>query len=105
MSSKLVAAALCRAVFYPLLLLCVSDNPERRAFEVESDLYSLSTNFAFAFTNGILISSSFMHGPQLIAHTTGTQERASELLTFAVYIGLLSGSMLSFPVSQLAAGL
>ena len=102
MSLKLNLVAISRVIFLPLLLLCVNENSSGRK-EIESDIYSILVLFVFAFTNGILVSCSFMHGPHLVSHTTGMQERASEMLTFAVFFGLLSGSMLSFPVSRLAS--
>jgi len=103
MSSKLVIASVCRIVFFPLFIFCVTENRNGNRLVVESDLYSLLVQFLFAFTNGILISCAFMHAPRLVAHTTTMQERASEMMTFAVNFGLLSGSMLSFPFSQLAS--
>ena len=100
-SRKLNVAAISRLAFFPLLLLCVSDSAERHATQIQSDAYSFLVQFSFAFTNGILVSCSFVHGLGLAARTAGMQERASKMLTFAVYFGLLSGSMLSFPVSRL----
>jgi equilibrative nucleoside transporter 1/2/3 len=105
MSLKLVIAAACRVVFFPLLLFCVSEASDRHMMTIESDFYSLVVQFLFAFTNGILLSCSFMYAPHLVAHNTGMQERASEMMTFAVYFGLLSGSLLSFPFSQLVSQL
>jgi hypothetical protein len=58
--------------------------------------------FFFAVSNGLLVSTSFMWSPHLVGHTTELQERASEMMTFAVYFGLLAGSLLTFPFLQLA---
>jgi hypothetical protein len=103
-SSKLVLSALGRLIIFPpLFLLCVSQNPT--SWAISSDLYSLAVQFSFAITNGLLVSCSFMHAPHLVAHSTGMQERASELMTFAVFFGLLTGSLLSFPFSTFASNL
>jgi hypothetical protein len=99
MSHKLVVGALLRVVFFPLFLLCAAGAADRVAVTIPSDLYSLAVQLLFAFSNGILISCSFMHAPHLIANSTGIQERSSEIMTFAVSFGLLSGSLLSFPFS------
>lgn len=107
LSSKLVLAALCRLAFIPFFLLCVTEN--RRASSswwftvIPSDLYSSSVLFSFAVTNGLLVSCSFIHAPHLVAHNTSMQERASEIMTFAVSFGLLSGSLLSFPFATAAS--
>lgn len=104
LSTKLVAAALSRLVLFPpLFLLCVTQDP--RSWDISSDVYSFAVQFFFAVTNGLLVSCSFMHAPHLVAHNTGMQERASELMTFAVYFGLLTGSTLSFPFSTFASKL
>jgi hypothetical protein len=112
MSLKLVIAAVCRFLFFPLFLLCVAGDTtdsltssSSSRMVIESDVYSLAVQFFFAFTNGILISCSFMHAPHLVAHTPAMQERAGEMMTFAVSFGLLSGSLLSFQFSELAAHL
>jgi len=104
LSSKLVAAALGRLMVFPILfLMCVTEE-ERRWFPViANDIYSWSVQFFFAMTNGLLVSLSFMHAPHLVAHNTTMQERASEMMTFSVSLGLLMGSLLSFPFSELAS--
>ncbi len=104
LSTKLVAAALGRLLLFPpLFLLCV--NQESRSWHVHSDIYSFVVQFLFAITNGLLVSCSFMHAPHLVAHNTSMQERASEMMTFAVSFGLLTGSLLSFPFASLASNL
>ena len=103
-SKKLVAAAVCRLIFFPLLLMCAADEHPYDNFlpTINSDTYSTAIQFLFALTNGLLVSCSFMYAPHLVAHCMGMQERASEMMTFAVFFGLLSGSLLSFPFSHLA---
>jgi hypothetical protein len=103
MSHKLVVGALLRLVFFPLFLLCAAGAANRVAVTIPSDLYSLAVQLLFAFSNGILISCSFMHAPHLIANNTGMQERSSEIMSFAVTFGLLSGSLLSFPFSIISS--
>jgi len=109
MSTKLVLAALCRLVFLPLFLLCVTEHRRSPSSSwlavIPSDFYSTTVQFFFALTNGLLVSCSFMHAPSLVAHNSGMQERASEIMTFAVSFGLLSGSMLSFPFANVASKL
>ena len=104
MSLKLVVAAVLRVVFFPLFFLCVAGGERQDSvWTIQSDLYSFTIQLLFAFTNGILLSCSFMHAPCLISNTTSMQERSSEILTFAVSFGLLNGSLLSFPFSNIAA--
>ena len=117
MSMKLVVGALFRGVFFLLFLLCVtsndvpigddnSNNSQTRhslLFKIHSDFYSFIVQFLFALTNGLLISYSFMYASNQVQHTTDMQERSSEMLTFAIGFGLLSGSLLSFPFTDLAS--
>ena len=101
LTGKLIAAALSRLVFLPpLFLLCFTQ--DKRSWAISSDTYSLAVQLFFAVTNGLLVSCSFMHAPNLVAQKPGMQERASELMTFAVFFGLLTGSLLSFPFSKFA---
>jgi hypothetical protein len=96
LSTKLVKASLLRFIFFPLLFMCVGGS----GFQIQSDLYSLLIQFSFAVSNGLLVSTAFVHAPTLLPGTTHMQERSSEILTFAVAFGLLSGSLFSFPVSS-----
>jgi hypothetical protein len=98
LSSKLVKASLLRFIFFPLLFMCVGGS--REGFQIQSDLYSLLIQFSFAISNGLLVSTAFVHAPTLLPGSTHMQERSSEILTFAVAFGLLSGSLFSFPVSS-----
>ena len=114
---KLVVGALLRGIFFLLFLLCVTSNDvpigddssnnsqthhSLLLFKIHSDFYSLVVQFAFALTNGLLISYSFMYASNQVQHTTDMQERSSEMLTFSIGFGLLSGSLLSFPFTNLA---
>lgn len=99
LSTKLVAVACLRFVFFPLLFLCTGgSNPDR--VQIHSDLYSQVIQFAFAVSNGFVLSTAFVHAPSLVANTSDMQERMSEILNFSVAFGLLCGSLLSFPVSN-----
>jgi hypothetical protein len=98
LSTKLVTASLLRFLFFPLLFMCIGGT--REGFQIQSDLYSFVIQFSFAVTNGLLVSTAFVHAPTLLPGTTHMQERSSEILTFAVAFGLLSGSLFSFPVAS-----
>jgi len=100
LSRKLVLASLLRFIFFPLLFLCIGGAQNR--VQIPSDLYSLIVQFFFAVTNGLLVTLAFIHAPSLLPNVTHVQERSSELLTFALAFGLLSGSLFSFPVSKMA---
>lgn len=101
-STKLVLAALSRLLFLPLFLMCVTETEPTFITVIPSDLFSSLVQLTFAITNGLLLSCSFMHAPSLVPHSAGMQERASEMMTFAISFGLLSGSLLSFPFMQVA---
>lgn len=99
LSRKLVTGSLLRLLFFPLLLLCVGGDENR--FAVPSDMYSLLVQLLFAMSNGVLVTTAFVHAPRLVPAVPHVQERSSELLTFCLAIGLLSGSMLSYPVTNM----
>lgn len=102
-SLKLVVGALLRFAFFPSLFLCVGNS--KNAFhdiQIDSDLYSMTVQILFAISNGFLVTTAFVHAPSLLPRSTHVQERSSELLTFAVAFGLLSGSLFSYPVSKLS---
>lgn len=103
--NRLVAASFLRVAFIPLLLSCNSVYSDR--FHIPSDLYSFLVQMAFAVSNGLLLTASFAQAPTLITTSNGIEsqmnQRMSEILSFAVALGLLGGSLLSFPVSNLLA--
>lgn len=113
MSAKLVMAACARCLFFPLLLLCVGgddnhnstvgDDDHDARVRIQSDLYSLVVQALLALSNGLLISLAFVHAPTLIHPAIpASQEKSSEILTFALSFGLLSGSLFAFPVTKMA---
>jgi type III secretory pathway component EscT len=63
--------------------------------------------FVFALSNGIVASTAFMVVPRIVQslgkeNDMDYQNRASQMVTFAVCFGLLSGSILSFPYMEVA---
>mmetsp|Transcript_19162 Transcript_19162/g.33761 ORF Transcript_19162/g.33761 Transcript_19162/m.33761 type:complete len:473 (-) Transcript_19162:48-1466(-) len=103
LSKKLVLGAMLRGVFFPLFLMCLTTFSGESSMVIRSDFFSLLVQFLFAVSNGLLVSTSFMWSPHLVAHTAELQERAGEVMTFALSFGLLSGSLLAFPFLQLAS--
>ena len=102
LSKKLVVGSLLRLILFPLFLMCLTTPGSASSIVIRSDLFSLMIQFFFAVSNGLLVSTSFMWSPHLVGHTTELKERSSEIMTFAVYGGLLAGSLLAFPFLQLA---
>jgi hypothetical protein len=98
LSTKLGKLSFLRFLFFPLWFICVGGS--REGFQNQSDISSLLIQFSFAVSNGLLISIAFVHAPTLLPGIAHMQERSSEILTFAVAFGLLSGSLFSFPVSS-----
>ncbi len=103
-SLKLFVAALARFIFFPLFLLC---NVPGKSISVliDSDSYFFILLLIFAVSNGLVVTLAFMHAPQLLpSNNDEMQEVASTILTFAVSIGLLSGSTLSFLFNFIGTG-
>jgi hypothetical protein len=102
-SRKLVIGSLLRFLFFPLLFMCPGGS--EKGPKIPSDLYSELVQFAFAVSNGLLLTIAFVHAPTLLPSATDDmEERMAELLTFAVAFGLLCGSLFSFPVTRFATG-
>jgi hypothetical protein len=100
-SSKLVMAALLRIPLGLLLFTCTGAT-EVTAFVIPLDLYSFGIQLLFAVSNGYLVTLSFAHAPTLLQSAySAAQQRMSEILSFALSLGLLVGSFCSYPVSQL----
>ena len=104
-SLMLVVAACTRCIFFPLLVSCVSgenSSGNHARLQIESDVYSLTVQALLALSNGLLISLAFMHAPTMVPPTPASQEKSSEILSFSLSLGLLTGSLFSFPVTKLA---
>jgi hypothetical protein len=101
-NDNLVAYSFSRFVFFlPFLLL--PSNRTTRITSIPSDVLSLVVQAAFALSNGFVLSWSFLVAPTLIKQQERLQIRSSEILNFALALGLLSGSLLSFVYSLIAA--
>lgn len=100
-SRDLVKAALTRFLFLVLLFFCPGGS--RSTFR-GSDVYTLVVLSAFSVSNGFLLSASFCHAPSLIGSIPKLQERMAEILNLSVSLGLLVGSLLSFPVAAFLSG-
>jgi len=102
-SAKLVGAAFLRFALFPLLFICASHRDGDK-WVLNSDLYSTTVQALFAVSNGFVVTTAFVHAPSLLPNVTHVQERSAEILTFALYVGLLTGSLLSVPVASSFAG-
>lgn len=103
LSRKLVLCAFLRVLFLPILVLCDTTIGSESRMVIKNDFFSLLVQLLFSVSNGVLVSTSFMWSPQLVGTNATLQERASEIMTFALYIGLLSGSFLAFPFVRFAS--
>ena len=106
LSTKLVVAALLRFLFFPLIFLCNSNDNNNSngilgGLQIKSDLFSVAVQFLFALTNGWIVSVAFMHARTLLPNTSRLQEASSEILNLCLSLGLLLGSLFSFPVSKI----
>jgi Nucleoside transporter len=97
---NLVGASWLRCIFFPLLYYCRGGSNHDR-IHVPSDVYSYTVQFAFAVSNGSLLSAAFGHAPTRIPAKPEMQERMSKMLSFAVAFGLLCGSFFAYPMTQL----
>lgn len=105
MSRILVVGALLRVLFLPAFLMCSSTLGDNSSFVVQNDFFSLLVQLLFAVSNGVLVSTSFVLSSQMAGNNTTLQERASEIMTFSISFGLLSGSFLAFPFLRFASHL
>jgi hypothetical protein len=103
-SNNLLSLSWSRFIYCPLFVLCKSRQASRYP-TVNSDLYSFLVQFSFALLNGILTSLAFMHAPTLIPSSqVSAQAKGSEILNFALCLGLLFGASVSFPFELFAYG-
>jgi len=98
----LAVCAASRLVFLPLFLFCKSSTTAIPS--IDSDYYTLLVAICFAFSNGLLMSFSFMIAPQLLSPAEDVQQLGSELMNFSLASGLLGGSCFSFVYNMLATG-
>ena len=80
----LTILSLLRLAFIPLFLLLVNG-------AITSPTLVYLTTFLFAVTNGVLVTLSFVIGPQMIAGVEG-KERVNGVLLMALVAGLATGS-------------
>ena len=101
----LFLAAASRLIFPGLFLFAKSSSTELPY--IHSDLYSISVSFAFAFSNGVLMSLCFMVAPLLLPHDSEetTRQRCSDFMNLNLACGLLGGSIASFILSKVATTL
>lgn len=72
---------------------------------VPSDVFSWSVQFLFAGSNGLITTVSFSFSSGLVENRTKPQQIASAILNFALCLGLLGGSLFSFPILKFTTGL
>jgi len=105
LSRKLVVSAILRVLFLPLFFMCNTTIGSESSLVIRNDFFSLMVQFLFAVSNGVLVSTSFMWSPQLVGTDATLQDRAGEIMTFSLSFGLLTGSLLAFPLVQFATHL
>jgi equilibrative nucleoside transporter 1/2/3 len=96
-NAHLVPFSLGRVVFLVLFALVPTSHSITRVTPIPSDMFSLTILAAFGFSNGIVISWSFLTAPRIL-HQSDEEEqvRSSEILNLSLAIGLLSGSCSSW---------
>jgi Nucleoside transporter len=112
-SSFLVISSLLRAVYIPLFFLCHASDPvvvgnrlgweegiafEKNKFIFTHDWISWVIQFSFAVSNGALTRLCFGYAPTFLVADRQVQQNASTLLNFSLCLGLLVGSLASFPL-------
>lgn len=113
-SNSLVLAAISRFAFFPFFLFCHADPGDAasnsishliQGWMVPSDVFSWSVQFLFAGSNGLITTVSFSFSSGLVENRTKPQQIASAILNFALCLGLLGGSLFSFPILKFTTGL
>jgi Nucleoside transporter len=102
LSAKLVRLSVLRFGLFPLLFLCHtgSATSPMGGWVIHSDVYALVVQGLLATSNGILISAAFLHASSTLSNVVRQGERMSEILSLAVSLGLLGGSLLSVGVAR-----
>jgi hypothetical protein len=96
-SKKMYLLSMIRLLFLPAFLLCRNSANSIHLFT--SDWYTILISVLFAFSNGLFSTLSFIYAATLMSSTDdneAAQRVASTLLNFAVGLGLLCGSLVSF---------
>lgn len=103
-SKRLSLLSLWRVMFVPLLFSCATTNTYPW-FQLHSDMFSFFVQFFFGCSHGLLLTTSFVCSPALLAKEKNDTmvKIMSEILMLALALGLLSGSVGSFPITWLVA--
>jgi equilibrative nucleoside transporter 1/2/3 len=101
-STRLVLFSLARVLLVLLFFTCATAK-EYPWFQFHSDTVSFLVQFSFGCSHGLLLATSFVYAPTLLPkNKNGTSIKImSEILMFSLALGLLSGSVGSFPISWL----
>ena len=97
----LTMASLGRVVFFVLFCLCAARDSALGPIVIQSDVYSYAVQIIFAVSNGVLNSQCFLHAALPVGQVQG---KVSEILNLALSLGLLVGSLASFPYFRIATG-
>lgn len=97
----LFTASCCRVIFVPLFLLCnlVEVGESLVPVVFKHVAFPIVFMVFFAITNGYITSLEFMLAPTLVEKRL--QDSAGRMMCFFASAGLLSGSMMSFPLHAL----
>jgi Nucleoside transporter len=106
LSAKLVRLSVLRFGLFPLLFLCHTGSDTTSSvmgWVIHSDLYAIVVQWLLATSNGFLISTAFLHASSRLSDAAIQGERMSAILSLAVSLGLLCGSLLSVGVARWVA--
>ena len=102
LSSKLVWGSVLRMSFFVAFLFCQAQHNRFFKWVIQSDIWSWSLQFIFAWTNGLMTNIAFCYAPTLVENKTNPQQMASAILNFALSFGLLVGSFFAYPYLSFA---
>jgi equilibrative nucleoside transporter 1/2/3 len=97
----ILPAAIARAAFVPLFLLCNNANSQLPVV-FASDAWPISFMVLMAISNGYVASSAMMLGPSLV--DSRDKNLAGTVMIFTLPLGLMIGSVLSFSVVSASQG-
>eukprot|EP00549_Striatella_unipunctata_P007852 CAMPEP_0118714380 /NCGR_PEP_ID=MMETSP0800-20121206/26155_1 /TAXON_ID=210618 ORGANISM="Striatella unipunctata, Strain CCMP2910" /NCGR_SAMPLE_ID=MMETSP0800 /ASSEMBLY_ACC=CAM_ASM_000638 /LENGTH=472 /DNA_ID=CAMNT_0006620167 /DNA_START=151 /DNA_END=1569 /DNA_ORIENTATION=- len=101
--SKLVRAAVARCFLLGLFLFCEAKGSAPHALVVHQDWYPVLLVIILGFSNGLIVSLSFMHVGS-VSKTPSMKQTTSTLMLLALSLGLITGSVVAFPYSRLGLG-